>query len=72
MISVRTHQFYNTEKSQRLITFQAIWDNRSVFHSATNDYDTLGDRVGHRAVGIGEKPYLDPQSQSRTVALSKN
>ncbi|KAI8656226.1 hypothetical protein LRP88_12553 [Fusarium phalaenopsidis] len=50
----------------------AIWDNRSVFHSATNDYDTLGDRVGHRAVGIGEKPYLDPQSQSRTVALSKN
>ncbi|EPE06411.1 taurine dioxygenase family protein [Ophiostoma piceae UAMH 11346] len=47
----------------------AIWDNRSVFHSATNDYDRLGDRAGHRAVGIGEKPYLDPQSQSRTIAL---
>ncbi|KAH7153606.1 hypothetical protein EDB81DRAFT_932252 [Dactylonectria macrodidyma] len=47
----------------------AFWDNRSVFHSATNDYNNLGDRVGHRAVGIGEKPYLDPRSQSRTVAL---
>ncbi|KAF4983999.1 hypothetical protein FZEAL_704 [Fusarium zealandicum] len=50
----------------------AFWDNRSAFHSATNDYDHLGDRVGHRAVGIGEKPYLDPRSQSRTVALSGN
>ncbi|KAJ3544010.1 hypothetical protein NM208_g3272 [Fusarium decemcellulare] len=46
----------------------AFWDNRSVFHSATNDYEQ--DRVGHRAVGIGEKPYFDPRSQSRTVALS--
>lgn len=46
----------------------AIWDNRSVFHSATNDYATLGDRLGHRAVGIGEKPYLDPQSKSRTLS----
>ncbi|KPM38011.1 hypothetical protein AK830_g8552 [Neonectria ditissima] len=50
----------------------AFWDNRSVFHSATNDYDNLGDRVGHRAVGIGEEPYLDPQSQSRTDALGSN
>jgi hypothetical protein len=39
-----------------------------VFHSATNDYSTLGDRLGHRAVGIGEKPYLDPQSKSRTLS----
>ncbi|KAH6892521.1 hypothetical protein B0T10DRAFT_594282 [Thelonectria olida] len=50
----------------------AFWDNRSVFHSATNDYDNLGDRAGHRAVGIGEKPYLDPNSKSRTVALGGN
>ena len=55
-----------------LITFLAIWDNRSVFHSATNDYDNLGERVGHRAVGIGEKPYLDPQSKSRAAALATN
>lgn len=47
----------------------AIWDNRSVFHTATYDYDGLGDRFGNRAVGIGEKPYLDPESSSRRVAL---
>jgi alpha-ketoglutarate-dependent taurine dioxygenase len=33
----------------------AIWDNRSVFHTATFDYDSLGERFGHRAVGIGER-----------------
>lgn len=49
----------------------AFWDNRSAFHSATNDYDGLGQREGHRAVGIGEKPYLDPNSLSRTKALRK-
>ncbi|KAL1897981.1 hypothetical protein Sste5346_003835 [Sporothrix stenoceras] len=48
----------------------AIWDNRSAFHSATNDYDGLGDRFGHRTVGIGEKPYLDPNSTTRTAALA--
>lgn len=32
----------------------AIWDNRSVFHSATFDYNGLGDRFGNRAVGLGE------------------
>jgi len=47
----------------------AIWDNRSAFHSATFDYEGLGERFGHRAVGIGEEPYLDPNSQSRTEAL---
>ena len=50
----------------------AIWDNRSVFHSATFDYDGLGERFGNRAVGIGEAPYLDPNSVSRTEALTKN
>ncbi|KAK7735550.1 hypothetical protein SLS53_007463 [Cytospora paraplurivora] len=48
----------------------AIWDNRSVFHSATFDYDNLGERAGNRAVGIGEAPYLDPNSKSRREALA--
>ncbi|PWY86689.1 alpha-ketoglutarate-dependent sulfonate dioxygenase [Aspergillus heteromorphus CBS 117.55] len=48
----------------------AIWDNRSAFHSATFDYEGLGERFGHRAVGIGERPYLDPNSGSRTEALA--
>ncbi|KIY01569.1 uncharacterized protein Z520_03121 [Fonsecaea multimorphosa CBS 102226] len=50
----------------------AIWDNRSVFHCATFDYDGLGERFGHRAVGIGEAPYLDPNSQSRAEALASS
>ncbi|CAI4219796.1 unnamed protein product [Parascedosporium putredinis] len=50
----------------------AIWDNRSAFHSATNDFDHLGERVGHRTVGIGEKPYYDAQSVSRSEALGLN
>ena len=40
-----------------------------MFHSATFDYEGLGERSGNRAVGIGERPYLDPNSQSRTEAL---
>lgn len=40
----------------------AIWDNRSVFHTATFDYEGLGERFGNRAVGIGEAPYLDSRS----------
>ncbi|KAH7014294.1 alpha-ketoglutarate-dependent taurine dioxygenase [Microdochium trichocladiopsis] len=47
----------------------AIWDNRSVFHTATFDYDGQGPRFGNRAVGLGEKPYLDPESTSRRAAL---
>ncbi|KAI9930612.1 hypothetical protein ASPWEDRAFT_153889 [Aspergillus wentii DTO 134E9] len=47
----------------------AIWDNRSAFHTATFDYEGLGERFGHRAVGIGERPYLDPSSKSRLDAL---
>ncbi|KAI1469656.1 taurine catabolism dioxygenase [Daldinia caldariorum] len=45
----------------------AIWDNRSVFHTATNDY--IGKRQGNRVVSIGEKPYFDPNSKSRREAL---
>ncbi|KAK2603153.1 hypothetical protein N8I77_009631 [Diaporthe amygdali] len=46
----------------------AIWDNRSVYHSATPDYvgeEGLGERKGSRAVSLGEKPYFDPKSKSR-------
>ncbi|KAI1493248.1 taurine dioxygenase family protein [Biscogniauxia mediterranea] len=48
----------------------AIWDNRSVFHSATFDYEGLGERFGNRAVGIGERPYFDPNSVSKSEALA--
>ncbi|KAI1382852.1 taurine catabolism dioxygenase [Hypoxylon trugodes] len=48
----------------------AIWDNRSVFHTATFDYDGLGERFGNRAVGIGEAPFLDKNSKSKAEALS--
>jgi len=48
----------------------AIWNNRSAFHSATFDYEGLGERFGNRVVGIGEKPYFDPNSKSRTEALA--
>ncbi|KAL2259280.1 hypothetical protein VTK26DRAFT_7106 [Humicola hyalothermophila] len=51
----------------------AIWDNRSVFHTATFDYldGSYGERFGNRAVGLGEKPYFDPNSTSRRAALGK-
>lgn len=45
----------------------AIWDNRSVYHTATNDYyHTDAERTGVRTVGIGERPYLDPNGKSRS------
>ncbi|RMD44536.1 hypothetical protein DV735_g559, partial [Chaetothyriales sp. CBS 134920] len=46
----------------------AIWDNRSVFHTATNDYQ--GKRQGNRVVSLGEKPYFDPNSVSRREFLA--
>ncbi|KAL3480806.1 taurine catabolism dioxygenase TauD, TfdA family protein [Aspergillus californicus] len=45
----------------------AIWDNRSVFHTATYDYS--GSRVGNRVVSLGERPFYDPNSISRREAL---
>ncbi|KAK4624506.1 Alpha-ketoglutarate-dependent dioxygenase oryG [Fulvia fulva] len=47
----------------------AIWDNRSAFHTATNDY--YGSRQGNRVVSLGEKPYYDPKSVSRREALGQ-
>ena len=49
----------------------AVWDNRSVFHAATPDYDGLGDRAGVRAVSLGEKPFYDPNSTSRREELGE-
>jgi alpha-ketoglutarate-dependent taurine dioxygenase len=49
----------------------AIWDNRSTYHAATPDIEGLGRRVGQRTVGVGEKPYLDPNSVSRREALAR-
>ncbi|CAK7212873.1 hypothetical protein SCUCBS95973_001608 [Sporothrix curviconia] len=49
----------------------AIWDNRSVFHTATFDYAGLGPRTAMRSVGVAEPPYLDPESKSRQEALSE-
>ena len=42
-------------------------DNRSVYHTATYDYE--GKRTGQRAVSLGEKPYFDPSSVGRRQAL---
>ncbi|OIW32671.1 putative alpha-ketoglutarate-dependent taurine dioxygenase [Coniochaeta ligniaria NRRL 30616] len=52
----------------------AIWDNRSVYHTATADYlfeEGLGERKGSRAVSLGEKPFIDPASSSRREALAR-
>ncbi|KAF8579129.1 taurine catabolism dioxygenase [Ramaria rubella] len=46
----------------------AIWDNRSTFHTATNDYGTER-RAGDRVVSIGERPFFDPKSRSRRDTL---
>ncbi|KAK5686405.1 hypothetical protein LTS10_002523 [Elasticomyces elasticus] len=46
----------------------AVWDNRSAFHTATYDYE--GARTGQRAVSIGEKPFLDPESVGRRQGLA--
>lgn len=54
-----------------VLTKAAIWDNRSAFHTATHDYEGLGERFGNRAVGIGEAPFLDPNSRSRTEVLAE-
>ncbi|MCJ1287774.1 hypothetical protein MMC26_007126 [Xylographa opegraphella] len=48
----------------------AIWDNRSTYHTATVDFDGSKEvRTGNRAVSMGERPYLDPNSKSRREAL---
>lgn len=43
-----------------------------MFHSATFDLEGQGERFGYRAVGLGEKPYFDPESSSRREALGEH
>lgn len=47
----------------------AIWDDRSVYHTATYDLLEGAKRTGQRAVSLGERPYLDPESKGRAEAL---
>lgn len=47
----------------------AIWDNRSTFHAATQDFLSFADREGVRTVGVGERPYLDPKSTLQSSAF---
>lgn len=42
-----------------------------MFHCATFDYDGLREeRFGNRVVGIGEKPFFDPNSKSKAEVLA--
>jgi hypothetical protein len=41
-----------------------------MFHCATFDYDGLGERFGNRVVGIGERPFFDPNSKSKAEVLA--
>jgi len=51
----------------------AIWDNRSNYHAATLDfYSTDIVRTGVRTVGIGERPYFDEKSKSRSEDLQES
>lgn len=58
-------------ESRANVVSAAIWDNRSVFHTATFDYEGLGERFGNRVVGIGERPFFDPSSKSKADALAE-
>lgn len=52
-------------------TDAAIWDNRAAYHTPTFDFEGLGPRSGHRVVGLGERPYLDPNSMSKREYLAQ-
>lgn len=47
----------------------AVWDNRSVWHTATYDY--TDPRAGDRVCSLGEAPYLDPSSCGRKEAEAR-
>ncbi|KAJ6017490.1 taurine dioxygenase family protein [Penicillium sp. IBT 35674x] len=48
-----------------------IWDNRTVYNTAISDLAGLGARTGHRAVGMGEMPYFDPNGKTNREALAE-
>lgn len=45
---------------------------RCTFHTPTFDYEGLGERYGNRAVGVGEEPYFDVHSKSRSEDLGRH
>ena len=59
---------------QARVSWQAgdlvIWSNVAVLHTPTFDYDPDLPRSGDRAVGIGERPFLDRNSLGRRKALA--
>lgn len=46
-----------------------IWDNRSTYHAAAHEFNTLW--TAKLIVGIGGSPYLDPASTCRSEAESE-
>ncbi|RAL10245.1 TauD/TfdA dioxygenase family protein [Aspergillus homomorphus CBS 101889] len=49
------------------------WQNPNdlVYHAATPDYGDSGPRTGQCVVGLGEKPFLDPNITGRREALTR-
>jgi hypothetical protein len=67
LVSTKASDGYYEQSTNYIV---AIWDNRTVYHTAIFDFAGLGARTGHRAVGIGERPYFDPKSKTRREALA--
>jgi hypothetical protein len=68
---IRTTSRFGTSESFRRNWAEAClqeFNSRSVFHTATNDYE--GKRQGNRVVSLGEKPFYNPASKSRREALA--
>lgn len=49
----------------------AVWENRCFFNTTSYDYMHLSPRFGWRLVSISEKPFLDLDSKSRSIALAE-
>lgn len=48
----------------------ALWLNAETFHTATYDYGDAR-RAGERVCVLGERPYFDPESVSRSEGLAR-
>ncbi|CUM64889.1 uncharacterized protein PRCAT00002507001 [Priceomyces carsonii] len=48
----------------------AIWDNRSTFHTGTFDYG--GFREGYRVTTLGEVPFFEKESKTRSESLKND
>ncbi|KAF2165376.1 hypothetical protein M409DRAFT_24226 [Zasmidium cellare ATCC 36951] len=49
----------------------AMWDNRCTVHRVIPGFYTAGSRKGIRTTVFGEKPYFDPNSESREERLNR-